>query len=136
MPRSPNAHRPKYDPTQADRETVKTMAAVGVPEHQIAKCLGEKGIDPKTLRKHFRRELDTTLTMAIAKVGGGLYQAAVGNPLNGVEPNITAAIFFLRCRAGWFQTDAHRFVDGENKDRPFNLADVDRIIAEAEAEDK
>jgi DNA-binding CsgD family transcriptional regulator len=46
------AHRP--DP--ASRRQVEAMAAYGVPEADIARVLA---IDPKTLRKHYRAELDS-----------------------------------------------------------------------------
>jgi hypothetical protein len=105
------------------------MAAVGIAESQIAKCIGEHGLSPMTLRKHFRRELDTSLLKANARVAQALYIEAVE------KHNVTAMIFFLRCKGGWFQTDAHRFVDETGKDRPFMLSDVDRIISEAEAEE-
>jgi hypothetical protein len=50
MPRK--AHQP--DPVA--RRQVEAMAAYGVPETDVARVLG---IDPKTLRKHYREELDT-----------------------------------------------------------------------------
>src|ERR1017187_249920 len=58
--------RPKYEPTEADRNTVRSMASQGVPHETIALCLGKKGIDAKTMRKHFRRELDTAAAITNA----------------------------------------------------------------------
>jgi len=43
--------------------------------------------------------------------------------------------FLLKCRAGWHETTAQRFVDEKGKDRPFMLADADRLVSEADAED-
>jgi len=37
--------RPKYIPTDADRATVRNMAAAGIPHETIASCLGKNGID-------------------------------------------------------------------------------------------
>ena len=54
--------RPPYEPTEADRNTVKTMAACGITHDEIARCLGTNGIAAKTLRRHFRLELKTALT--------------------------------------------------------------------------
>ena len=45
------AHRP--DPSQ--RRQVEAMAAYGIPEDNISRVIG---VDPKTLRKHYRDELD------------------------------------------------------------------------------
>ena len=44
------AHKP--DPAQ--RRQVEAMAACGIPEPEISRTVG---IDPKTLRKHYRDEL-------------------------------------------------------------------------------
>src|SRR3954465_11110201 len=51
------------------------------------------GLAPKTLRKHFRDELDTGHIKASAKVAGNLYRIATGS---GPEA-VTAAIFWLKC---------------------------------------
>jgi len=87
--------RPKYEPTEADRNTVRSMAATGFPHPEIAKCLGTSGIDGKTLRKHFRHELDTAADKANAAVANKAYQMAIA----GDPP--AATFFWLKCRAGW-----------------------------------
>lgn len=48
--------RPAHKPDPMSRRQVEAMAAYGVPEADIARVLG---IDPKTVRKHYRDELDT-----------------------------------------------------------------------------
>ena|ERR1035437_7446624 len=94
MPRG----QPKYQPTEADRNTVKSMAATGFTHEQIATCLGAKGIDPKTMRKHFTVELATAANKANAAVANKAYQMAVtGNPP-------AATFFWLKCRARWKET--------------------------------
>ena len=70
------------------------MAAYGIPETDIARVVG---IDPKTLRKHYRDELDLGETKANAQVAGFLFNAA----RNG---NVTAQIFWLKTRARWRET--------------------------------
>ena len=84
------AHRP--DPSQ--RRQVEALAAYGIPEADIS---GVVGIDPKTLRKHYRDELDLGETKANAQVAGFLFNAAK----NG---NVTAQIFWLKTRAKWRET--------------------------------
>ena len=64
---------------------------VGTPQDEIAKYIG---VDRKTLTKHYRHELDTAMTMANAKVAQSLFQQATAG-------NTSAAIFWLKCRAGW-----------------------------------
>jgi hypothetical protein len=84
------AHRP--DPSQ--RRQVEALAAYGIPEADIS---GVVGIDPKTLRKHYREELDFGEIKANAQVAGFLFNAAK----NG---NVTAQIFWLKTRAKWRET--------------------------------
>ena len=54
-------------------------------------------IDPKTLRKHYRDELDLGETKANAQVAGFLFNSAK----NG---NVSAQIFWLKTRARWRET--------------------------------
>lgn len=73
------------------------MAGYGVPEADIA---GVLAIDPKTLRKHYRSELDHGHVKANAKVAENLYRKATGDGREAV----IAAIFWLKTRAGWKET--------------------------------
>ena len=70
------------------------MAAFGVPEPNIARVVG---IDAKTLRKHYREELDTGQTKATAKVAESLFRKATTDG----PQSVTAAIFWLKTRGGW-----------------------------------
>src|SRR6185312_16083761 len=81
------AHQP--DPSQ--RRQVEAMAAYGIPEADIARVVG---VDPKTLRKCYRDELDLGETKANEQVAGLLFNSAK----NG---NVTAQIFWLKTRARW-----------------------------------
>ena len=73
------------------------MAAYGVPEADIATVIG---IDAKTLRKHYRQELDTGQIKANTKVAENLYRKATGDGREAV----IAAIFWLKTRARWKET--------------------------------
>ncbi len=44
-----------HSPDAYQRRQVETLAGYGVPETEIASLIG---IDPKTLRRHYRQELD------------------------------------------------------------------------------
>src|SRR3954447_8378653 len=59
--------RPSFEPAQSQRQMIEAMAGCGVPEADIAIVIG---VAPKTLRKHFRQELDTGHIRASAKVAG------------------------------------------------------------------
>jgi hypothetical protein len=97
---SRRAHKP--DPFQ--RRQVEAMAGYGVPETDIARVLA---IDPKTLRKHYREELDTGQVKATAKVAESLFHKATGD---GAQ-SVTAAIFWLKTRGGWRETPQQHQVD-------------------------
>jgi hypothetical protein len=84
-------------PNRLTREQVDTMAGYGVPETAIARVLK---IDAKTLRKYYRDELDTAHVRANSAVAQSLFRKATGNG----PQSVTAAIFWLKCRAGWKDT--------------------------------
>lgn len=86
--------RPEYRPTEKDRAAVQTMAAYGIPQPDIAAVVG---CDEKTLRKHFRQELDTAATQANARVAAALFKKATSDG----PSSVAAAIFWLKARAGW-----------------------------------
>lgn len=86
--------RPEYKPTDKDRSTVQMMAAYGIPQADIAAVVD---CDLKTLRKHFRAELDTAAAQANARVAAALFKKATGDG----PSSVTAAIFWLKARAGW-----------------------------------
>jgi hypothetical protein len=90
--------RPKLKPTQEQRSQVKSFAAFGIPHEDIAKVIGIKS--PKTLRKHFRQELDLGAIEANARVAQALIKMAT----SGKCP--AATIFFLKSRARWTEQPA------------------------------
>src|SRR5947209_2389400 len=68
------------------------MSGYGIPHEGIATMLD---IDAKTLRRHYRQELDRGAVEATAKVAQSLFQMAT------VEKSVAAAIFWMKARAGW-----------------------------------
>ena len=89
-----DGHAARTSPILLQRRQVEAMAAYGIPETDIARVVG---VDPKTLRKHYRDELDLGETKANAQVAGFLFNSAK----NG---NVTAQIFWLKTRARWRET--------------------------------
>ena len=87
--------RPPFQPTDEQREQVITMSSHGVPHRQQAPLIGCSS--PKTLRKHFREELNTGKIQANAKVAGALYQSAL-------KGNVKAQTFWLKTVGGWQET--------------------------------
>ena len=82
----------RFSPTDDHRRTVRAMAGFGVPQQDIATLLD---VDAKTLRKHFRAELDRGTIEANAKVAQTLFTMAT------VDKNVAACIFWMKARAGW-----------------------------------
>ena len=83
--------RHPHEPTAAQRQTVQLHASVGTPQEIICDIIG---IDSKTLRKHYRAELDQSVAKANATVGGALFNKAKGG-------DTAAMIFWMKTRAGW-----------------------------------
>lgn len=81
----------KHVPTKITRDTVMMHAMVGTPQEDIARILD---IDAKTLRLHYRDELDLALAKANATIGGSLFNKAKAG-------DTTAMIFWMKTRAGW-----------------------------------
>ena len=80
-----------HTPTAVTRKLVELQATIGTPQESIALLLE---ITDKTLRKHYRRELDVSLIKANGSVGGALFNKAKGG-------DTTAMIFWMKTRAGW-----------------------------------
>jgi len=81
----------EHEPTDHKRAAVKLHATVGTPQEVIADILS---IDAKTLRKHYREELDQSTAKANANMGGSLYAKGMGG-------DVTAMIFWMKTRGGW-----------------------------------
>ena len=97
--------RPPHAPEVFHRRQVEAMAGYGIPEIDIARVLG---MDPKTLRKYYREELDTGHVKANAKIAESLFRKATGDD----RQSITAAIYWLTTRAGWEETSVHEVNGG------------------------
>jgi hypothetical protein len=92
--------RPRHAPDPVERRQVEALAGYGVPETAIAAMIG---IDAKTLRRHYRHELDHGHARANARVAENLFRKATGEGREAV----TAAIFWLKTRARWKETSVN-----------------------------
>lgn len=91
--------RPAYEADEKTRAQVKMLAAMGIPDYDIAKVIGLSG---PTMRKYYMAELETGHIEANAQVAQSLFKQAT----NKEKPNVSAAIFWLKCRAEWRETTA------------------------------
>ena len=80
----------KFKPSAKQRKAVAEFAVAGISHEKIADALD---IDADTLEKHFRKELDDSLSLVIKKVAATLVQQAYMG-------NLGAICFFLKCRGG------------------------------------
>ena len=76
---------------------VEQMTAVGIPQESVCRLVRE-GIDDKTLRKHFREELDTAAIKANAQVSGALYNKCL-------KGDTTSMIWWEKTRQGRKETN-------------------------------
>lgn len=88
---------PKHEPTPETRQLVQLHTTVGTNQNDVARILG---ISPKTLRLHYRDELDLSLAKANATIGGALFNKAKGG-------DTAAMIFWMKTQAGWRETNVH-----------------------------
>lgn len=74
------------------------MVGLGLPVEDVAKVMS---ISEPTLRKYFFAEIEVGQAEANAKVAASLFRQATDPN----RPNVVAAIFWLKCRAGWREKD-------------------------------
>jgi len=111
--------RRAYQPDETSRRQVEAMAGYGVPEADIARVLA---IDPKTLRKHYRAQLDMAHVKANSAVAQSLFRKATGDG----PQSVTAAIFWAKTRMGWKETvvNEHGGIEGN----PVPITVIRRVI--------
>jgi hypothetical protein len=89
------ALRPYHKPDDKTRQVVESAVGMGLDQAMISKLLD---INPKTLRKFYRMELDTGAAKANLNVAKTLYKRATSGK------DTIAGIFWLKARAGWVDT--------------------------------
>jgi hypothetical protein len=114
--------RPSFKPTTEQKKIVEVMSGFGIQENAIASTIG---VAPKTLRKHFRRELDNGITTANAAVIQSLFRSAT----SGKCP--AAAMFWVKCRAGWRETTVLQHTGPNGGPVEVTHANLDQRITDA-----
>jgi hypothetical protein len=114
------AGRKSFEPTEQQRRMVESLAGCGLPQESIARIVA---IDAKTLRKHFRQELDCGADKANAQVAGALFKMATSCKC------VLATIFWMKTRLKWkdsLQLE-HTAANGEM----LSMASARAMLAEA-----
>ena len=83
----------KHKPTDALRRVVYDLAKVGTTHKDIAKAVG---ITDKTLRIHYREELDCAVIVTNGRVGAVLYEKCMAG-------DTPALIWWTKARMKWNQ---------------------------------
>lgn len=100
----PNEHKPTHE----TRGLVRALTGFGIEQCHIADKLG---ISEPTLRKHYRAEIDAGTPDLIASVAGKLYKKAMDD--KGGMPAVTAAIFILKARGKWRDSQSIEHVNAD-----------------------
>lgn len=86
---------------------VTVMASLGIPEEQMVRAIlnprTKAPIDPVTLRKNFREELDNGFIQANSKVAASLFKNATTKTETYPGGIPVAQLFWLKCRMRWQQ---------------------------------
>ena len=84
-------------PTDESKRMVESTSGLGLPHEQIAILVG---IDDKTLRKHYRTELDMGKAKANGQIAKTLFSKATGG-------DTTALIWWTKTQLKWAETQKH-----------------------------
>jgi len=84
-----------HEPTIEMRKLVESSSGLGLPHESIAVLVG---IDDKTLRKHYRDELDMGKAKAHGKIAKTLYQKALLG-------DTTCLIWWTKAQMRWSETN-------------------------------
>lgn len=108
--------RPGHEPNDVTRQTVLMHVAVGTTTQDIARLLG---VSLRTLKRHYREELNFGKAKANASVAGKLFNRA----MNG---DTTAQIFWMKASAGWSDKQQVQF-SSEDGTTPVNKVEIEVI---------
>jgi hypothetical protein len=94
----------EHVPTESTRQEVRSLKGFGATNEAVSKLLG---ITADTLAKHYPEEIETANILTNHRVAGNLYRIATTGDDKQAVP---AAIFWLKCRAGWRTSDMDQMV--------------------------
>mgnify|MGYP003644421435 FL=1 len=115
--------RPPYIKREEDAKLVEALTIAGVTQTLVAQIVK---ISEPTLRKNFRKELDTSKARANAVISQALFKKAK-------DGNVVAQIFWLKTQAGWKEKNYHELT-GKDGDQLFGeerqLIEIRKIFDE------
>lgn len=93
-------------PTDESRRLVESSSGLGLPHESIAVLVG---IDDKTLRKHYRQELDMGKAKANGQIAKTLFSKATAG-------DTTALIWWTKTQMRWAETVKQEVTGADGKD--------------------
>jgi hypothetical protein len=109
--------RKPYERDEKLAQQIKTLAGMGIPDYEIVKFVR---VSAPTMRKYYMTELETGHIEANAKVAQSLFKQAT----HAEKPNVSAAIFWLKCRANWREDHGEEPGKKEMRETLSRVADV------------
>ena len=104
---------PKLITKSADTsKMVKNLSGLGITQEQMCSILE---ISRNSLTKYYSQELMQGKAEANASVSRNLFRIATGDG----QGAVTAGIFWLKCQAGWKDTNTLEVINTENDERQF-----------------
>jgi DNA-binding XRE family transcriptional regulator len=92
---------------------VRSLSGLGITQDQICAILD---ISRNTLTKYYEDELKVGKAQANSKVAENLFRIATGS----THGSVTAAIFWLKCQAGWKDTNTIEVINADSHEKQFN----------------
>lgn len=99
--------------TEEKSTMVRSLSGLGITQDQICSILG---ISRNTLTKYYEDELKVGKAQANSKVAENLFRIATGSN----HGSVTAAIFWLKCQAGWKDTNTLEVINADSDEKQFN----------------
>ena len=101
----------EHIPSAENKRLVETSAGLGLPHEQIGALIG---IDDKTLRKHYRTELDLGKAKASAQIAKTLFNKAQGG-------DTTALIWWTKAQMRWAETSKQEITGADGGPQQHNV---------------
>lgn len=112
--------QPAHKPTDETRKTAETLSGLGLPLTQIAVLIG-KGIDVKTLTKHYAKQLEEGKAKANSQVTKNLFQKCMSG-------DTTAQIWWTKTQLGWKDTSRVEHTGADGKDLTVTMSKNDASL--------
>ena len=115
--------RPRYEPTDYDRNLVRNMAAAGLAQQTIQLCLPNAPASYNTFMKVFKAEMVTSQHLVTAK--------AVSKLVTALDAGEAWAIcFWLKTKAGFRETERREIVGEGGEPLKVTVEYTDKAIPE------